>query len=65
MGSGLDKIGEDYDLKCHEEKVQFINNTIKKIENIRINSYEFEDFKWLVENRTKIIRNRQLIDLIG
>jgi len=65
MGSGLDKLGEEEDIKRLTKRREWVQGVVEKIENIKLDSQEFDDLQWLVENRKKIIRNKKLIDLLG
>lgn len=65
MGSCISKINDDLDREQSEIDKQWLNDLSKKIKDVYIRGSEFTDLKWIVANYDKIVRNRNLIDLIG
>lgn len=68
MGSSISKIHEELAAQRATEKwiedKEWIDNVAVGISNIDPDSQEFSNFKWLWENKEKIIKQRQLIDII-
>ncbi len=65
MGSGLKAYNEYQEDQQAEKDRLWLNEKAKQVAAINPRSGEFSDFKWMEENREKIIRNKKLIDLLG
>lgn len=69
MGSSTQKYHERLEEEENKKQIkinkQYLSNTITGINKIDPLSDKFKDFQWVMENYEKIIRNRQLINLIG
>ena len=59
------KSDDEIDRQQWESDRKLLSDEIKRIEMINIHSIDFMNFKWLKKNQEKILRNRNLIDLIG
>ena len=66
MGSH-DGIFLDIQIRDAEERAKKIKRQISMLFSGKGygNDMEMEELEWLVDNKDKILRNRQLIDLIG
>ncbi|WP_286846632.1 hypothetical protein [Proteiniphilum sp. UBA5463] len=69
MGSSLSYIYDKYDEEKWEENLRWISSKAievkEEIEKTKPGSCKFDNLKWLLENKDKILRNKKLIDLIG
>ncbi|MDA3912263.1 MAG: hypothetical protein PF448_12995 [Bacteroidales bacterium] len=69
MSSGSRRMWEDEqirsELKLEEKRLIFLNKTAQDIQAIKPGSQEFQNLKFILENKEKIIRNRKFIEVLG
>ena len=65
MGSSMSAIRDREEEKQWEEDKNWLKEKAKEVERVNPASSEFRDLQWLEKNKEKILRNRNLIDLIG
>lgn len=65
MGSSISAIDDKLRDEQHDEDKKWLNEQADKIRDVNPWSMEFEDIKWLLKNKDKIIKQRRLIDIIS
>lgn len=64
MGSSASKYYDELDRQQWEEDKKWLDEVAIDIKSTD-NSRDIEDWRFIIKNKEKILRNRRLIDLIG
>lgn len=65
MGSSMSRIYDDMEEKQWDEDKNWLETLSAEIKNINPSTKEFRDLKWIEKNKEKILRNWQLIEILG
>ena len=63
MGSIMSKIEELNEEEQWKKDLEWLAKIAKEVTDITPSTPQFTDLQWLVANRSKILRNKQLINL--
>jgi len=65
MGSSLSKIRDMEEEQIQVDGELWLSNLSNDIINTNVFSSDFYDLQWLIKNKEKILRNKNLINLLG
>lgn len=61
----MSAIYDRMDSEKWEQDKKLIEKWSKDLGNLTPSHHEFEEYRWLFNNKAKILRNKKLINLIG
>lgn len=64
MGTALDQFNDKWEDKRRAKRKEWAANLISEINSMNVDSLDFEQFKWMIDNKEKIIGNKHLINLL-